>query len=48
MSITTLLPAIRRLKRHAVRGWKWALPKKMRPAPSPGWAMSGRDRSAGD
>jgi hypothetical protein len=47
-SITTLLPAIRRLKRHAVRGWKWALPRKTRTAPRPGWAMSGRDRAAGD
>jgi len=24
MSITTLLPAFRRLKRHVVHGWKWA------------------------
>jgi hypothetical protein len=24
ISVTTLLPAFRRLKRHAVHGWKWA------------------------
>ena len=49
ISITTLLPAYRRLKRHAVREWKWAFPpKKARTAPSPGFAMSDRDRSAGD
>src|SRR5690348_2494598 len=36
ISITTLLPAVRRLKRHAFRGWKWAFqPKKMRPERSP-------------
>jgi hypothetical protein len=29
ISITTLLPAFRRLKRHAVHGWKWALPRKL-------------------
>ncbi len=49
ISITTLLPAFRRLKRHAVHGWKWAFPgKKMRTAPSPEWAMSERDRISGD
>jgi len=41
ISITTLLPALRRLKRHAVHGWKWAFqPKKVQTNPSPGWAMS--------
>lgn len=41
ISITTLLPAYRRVKRHAVRGWKWSLPpKKARPAPSLEWALS--------
>jgi hypothetical protein len=49
MSITTLLPAFRRLKRHAVHGWKWAFPgKKVRTAPSPGWALTDRDRISGD
>ena len=49
ISITTLLPAFRRLKRHAVHGWKWAFPaKKARTAPSPGWALSDRDRISGD
>jgi hypothetical protein len=28
ISITTLLPAFRRLKRHAFHGWKWAFPPK--------------------
>src|SRR5579871_3894406 len=46
ISITTLLPAYRRLKRHVVRGWKWAVPKKtVRATPSIGWAaMSETDR----
>jgi hypothetical protein len=49
MSITTLLPAFRRLRRHAVRGGKWAFPpKKVRTAPSLGWAVSERDRIAGN
>ena len=49
ISITTLLPAYRRLKRHSAHGWKWAFPpKKVLPAPSPGWARSGSDRSTGD
>jgi hypothetical protein len=49
ISITTLLPAIRRLKRHAVHAWKWAFsPKKVQPVPNPGWAMSDGDHSAGD
>jgi hypothetical protein len=49
ISITTLLPAFRRLKRHAVHGWKWAfLPKKVRTTPSPEWALSDRDRISGD
>jgi hypothetical protein len=49
ISITTLLPALRRLKRHAGHGWKWAfLPKKVRTTPSPGLAISESDRIAGD
>jgi hypothetical protein len=45
MSITTLLPAYRRLKRHTVHGWKSAFPpKKVRTTPSPEWAISERDR----
>jgi len=49
MSITTLLPACRRLKRQTVSGWKWAFPpKKARTAPSPGWARSGSDQTTGD
>jgi len=49
ISITTLLPALRRLKRHAVHGWKSAFaPKKVRTTPSPELAMSDRDRIAGD
>jgi hypothetical protein len=48
ISVTTLLPAYRRLKRHAVHGWKWVAPKKVRPAPSPGWAKSGIDSTSGD
>jgi hypothetical protein len=49
ISITTLLPAFRRLKRHAVHGWKWAFPrKKVRTTPSLGWAMPERDRITGD
>ena len=49
ISITTLLPAYRRLKRHAIHGWTWAFrPKKVRAAPSPGWAMSDSDRIGGD
>jgi hypothetical protein len=44
ISITTLLPAYRRLKRHAVRGWKRALPRKReQPAPRLGWAMAKSD-----
>jgi hypothetical protein len=49
ISITTLLPAFRRLKRHAVHGWKWAFPpKKMRAKPTLEWAMSESDRSTED
>jgi len=49
ISITTLLPAYRRLKRHAVHGWKWAFaPKPVRTTPSPGFAVSDRDRVSGD
>jgi hypothetical protein len=49
ISITTLLPAFRRLKRHAVHGWTWAFaPKKVPATPSPGWAKSGSDRIPGD
>jgi hypothetical protein len=48
-SITTLLPAYRRLKRHTASGWNWAFaPKKMRPSPSPRWARSGSDQIRGD
>jgi hypothetical protein len=49
MSITTLLPAYRRLKRHTVSGWEWAFPpKKVRTSPSPGWARSRSDQISGD
>jgi hypothetical protein len=49
MSVTTLLPALRRLKRHAVRGRKWAFPAKKAPAaPSPEWAVSRREGISGD
>jgi hypothetical protein len=49
ISITTLLPALRRLKRHAVHGWNRAFPPKIvRTAPSPGMAFSDRDRIGGD
>jgi len=49
ISITTLLPAFRRLKRHAMHAWRWAFaPKKMPAAPSPGWAVSDRKGTAGD
>jgi hypothetical protein len=49
ISITTLLPAYRRLQRHAVRGWKSAFgPKKVKPTPGPEWAVSKRDRVIGD
>lgn len=49
MGVTTLLPAFRRLRRHAVHGWKWAFPgKKARTSPSLGWAISGKNRVAGD
>ena len=49
ISITTLLPAFRRLKRHAVHGWKWAFPqKKGRTTPSLGWALSESDRNTGN
>jgi hypothetical protein len=49
ISITTLLPAFRRLRRHAIRGWKWAFQQKtVRTMPSLGWAMSESDRTAGD
>jgi hypothetical protein len=48
ISITTLLPAFRRLKRHAVHGWKWAFPqKKVRTTPSLRWAMSESERITG-
>ncbi len=49
ISVTTILPAFRRMKRHAVHGWKWAFqPKKAVTARSPGWAVSNRDRITGD
>jgi hypothetical protein len=36
ISITTLLPAFRRLRRHAVHGWNRAFAqKRVRTAPSP-------------
>ena len=42
MGVTSLLPAWRRLKRHTMRGWKWAfVPKKARPAAVPELAVSG-------
>jgi uncharacterized iron-regulated membrane protein len=49
ISITTLLPALRRLRRHTAHAWKWAFPPKKVPAtPSLGWAMSESDRTTGD
>ncbi len=43
ISMTTLLPAYRRLARYTVRGWKWVFPKKnVRTAPSIGWAARNR------
>ena len=49
ISITTLLPAFRRLKRHAAHGWKRAFPPhRARPERTPEWAMSKSDRVAGD
>ncbi len=49
ISMTTLLPAVRRLKRHAVHFWKWAFPqKRVRTAPSLGWAVSDSDHASGD
>ncbi len=49
ISVTTLLPALRRLKRHVVHGWKGAFqPKKAMTTRSPEWAVSNRDRIAGD
>jgi len=48
ISITTLWPAFRRLRRHAARGWKWIFrPAKLRTATRPGWALSGSDRAGG-
>jgi hypothetical protein len=49
VSITTLVPAYRRLKRHAVRGWSRVWPsKKVQPAPRAEWAMSdGKDLGGG-
>jgi hypothetical protein len=49
ISVTTMMPAFRRLKRHAVRGGKWAFPpKKPSTMRRPGWAVSNRDRISGD
>jgi hypothetical protein len=49
ISVTTMLPAFRRLKRHAVRRWKRAFqPKKAITARSPEWAVSNRGRITGD
>ena len=48
ISITTLLPAYRRLKRHTASAWKWAFaPRKVRTSPSPGWARSGSEHISG-
>ena len=45
ISITTLLPAFRRLRRHAVHAWKYAFPPKKAPAaPRLEWAMSDVDQ----
>jgi hypothetical protein len=49
ISITTLLPACRRLKRHAIHAWKRAFaPKKANPEPTLEWALSDRNRISGD
>ena len=48
VSITTLLPAFRRLKRHAVHGWKSAFAPKTVRTRQPGWALYDRDRMSGD
>ena len=49
ISITTLLPALRRLRRHALHGWNWLFPqKKVRGAAELGWAVSEQDRATGD
>jgi hypothetical protein len=49
VSITTLLPAYRRLKRHTVNGWKSAfMPKNVRTSSSPEWARSRSDQISGD
>lgn len=49
ISITTLLPAFRRLKRHSIHGWKWArAPKEPRISPAPEWAISDRRPTTGD
>jgi hypothetical protein len=49
ISITTLMPAFRRLRRHAVHRWRAAFPQKKAPAaPSLAWAISDKDRIAGD
>lgn len=47
ISVTTLLPAYRRLKRHVVRGLKWAFPPK-KALPAPEWAVRRDDRITGD
>jgi PepSY-associated TM region len=45
ISVTTLLPAFRRLKRHVIHAWKWVFAiKKVRTGPNPGWAVSDSDR----
>ncbi|MBV8904776.1 MAG: hypothetical protein JOZ22_14175 [Acidobacteriia bacterium] len=49
ISITTLLPAYRRLKRHAIHGRKWAFPRKrVRTTPRLGWDLSESDHISGD
>jgi hypothetical protein len=48
ISVTTLLPAYRRLQKHALRWWKWAFGGNNKHAPSAGWAVSRREGSGGD
>jgi len=48
ISVTTLLPAYRRLKRHAVREWRRFLPENAPVAGSSGWVVTPGDRAAGD
>jgi hypothetical protein len=48
ISVTTMLPAFRRLKRHAVRGGKLAFPPKKAITARSGWVVSNRDGVGGD